>query len=133
MNQIVDAIDYAASPAAYSSTVTQITSAAANSLGDATLEAAAVYGTGSIAVSSEEYWASSSGSWGDGGSQAAISFPAPTNPVLQVSARTRRIAKIDAAAAIGVLVRDWWMGELVLEKAAISAAAASLIAALTQM
>ena len=132
MNQIADAVDYAPSTTAYSSIVSQITSAAAGALGDGSLEAGAVYGTGSIGVSSNDYWASNSTSWSESSTPSYVKVDGPTAPSYQVSSRTRRIAKVDIAAAIGVLVRDWWMGELVLEKAAISAAAASLIAALTQ-
>jgi hypothetical protein len=50
--------------------------------------------------------------------------------VYNISATTKRIIRADAMAALGVLVYDWWMGEAALGKAAVKAAAASLIAGL---
>jgi hypothetical protein len=107
--------------------VAKITNQAAETV--APLEAGAVAGTGSIEVSSASYWEANESSWSSGTQIAYASGleHLPVSPVNQ-SARTRRIVRADVMAAIGVLVYDWWMGEAAIGKAAIKAAAASLIA-----
>ena len=129
MNQIANQVDYAASVPALAFSVAQIENQAAWALDF--LEAGAVFGTGSITVSSADYWTVNESSWaGDQQLQytrAGDGFSPPSSPV-NVSNRTRRIIKADVMAAIGVLVYDWWMGEAAIGKAAIKAAAASLVA-----
>ena len=128
MNQIESQADIAPSVLSLSFAVAKIQNQAEANLGS--LEASAVGGTGSIAVSSAEYWNANEGAWSDPSqvpyARSAEFFPGPR--VNQLSARGRRILRADIAAAIGVLVYDWWMGEAALGKAAIKAAAASLIA-----
>jgi hypothetical protein len=132
MNQLLSQIDAAGTLPALSFAVARITNAAASTV--APLEAGAVAGTGSIEVSSASYWDANEGSWSTGTQQAysrAASLEhLPISPV-NISDRSRRIIRADVMAAIGVLLYDWWMGEAAVGKAAIKAAAASLIAGLT--
>jgi hypothetical protein len=127
MNQLLYQIDIAPTITALSFAVAKITNQAAETV--APLEAGAVAGTGSIEVSSASYWEANESSWSSGTQIAYASGleHLPVSPVNQ-SARTRRIVRADVMAAIGVLVYDWWMGEAAIGKAAIKAAAASLIA-----
>lgn len=127
MNQLLYQVDAAPTLPALSFAVARITNEAAETV--APLEAGAVAGTGSIEVSSATYWEANESSWSSG-TDLAYSRQLehlPISPVNQ-SARTRRIVRADVMAAIGVLVYDWWMGEAAIGKAAIKAAAASLIA-----
>jgi hypothetical protein len=105
------------------------------------LEAGAVAGTGSITVSSADYWTTNESSWsgtqplqysrsGEAGAGNASGMTAIPGKVYKISATTKRIIRADAMAALGVLIYDWWMGEAALGKAAVKAAAASLIAGL---
>jgi hypothetical protein len=95
------------------------------------LEAAAVASAGSVEISSATYWDTNEGSWSDG-KQLAYNRSTveilPGGPV-NMNDRTRRILRADVAAAIGVLLNDWWQGEAAVGKACIKAAAASFIAA----
>jgi hypothetical protein len=137
MNQVESAVDAMTSVPGLTATVNSIDNSAAASLPG--LEAAAVAGTGSIAVSSAEYWTTSGGGW-NGGTQLAYSktsgstgaaivgAPPTGGPRYDISARTRRIIKADVSAFIGVMVYEWWTGEVGVAKACIKAAAASLIA-----
>ena len=110
----------------------QIENNASNTLGDGSLETGAVYGTGAIGVSSEQYWIANEGSWTSGMPQPTVQLGVPTTgPQYQVGSRTRRIVRADIAAAISTLVADWWMGEIAIEKACVRAAAASLVAGLS--
>lgn len=129
MNQLLYQIDVAPTILALSFAVAKITNQAAETV--APLEAGAVAGTGSIEVSSANYWEANESSWSSGTQIAYASGleRLPVSPVNQ-SARTRRIIRADVMAAIGVLVYDWWMGEAAIGKAAIKAAAASLVAGL---
>ena len=100
------------------------------------LEAAAVSTTGSIAVSSADYWTTSGSDWTDtqlaySRSTASSITQLPFSPVYDLSPRSRRIIKADITAAIGVLIYDWWMGEAAIGKACLKAAAASLVAGLS--
>lgn len=132
MNQISAAVDYTSSLPAYSFAVNQIENNASNTLGDGSLETGAVYGTGAIGVSSEEYWIANEGSWTSGMPQPTVLLGAPSGgPQYQVGSRARRIIKADIAAAISTLLTDWWMGEYAIDKACVRAAAASLIAGLS--
>jgi hypothetical protein len=138
MDKISAAVDAMTSVSGLNYTVNKITSSAASTL--VALEAGAVAGSGSIAVSSADYWTTSEGTSGDGGPQLAYSLNAPRTPTTDlgitppsepryaIGARTKRIIKADVSAAIGVLVYEWWTGEVAVAKAAIKAAAASLIA-----
>lgn len=129
MNQLLYQVDAAPTIPALSFAVARITNQAAETV--APLEAGAVAGTGSIEVSSANYWEANESSWSTG-TQTAYARELehlPVSPVNQ-SARSRRIVRADVMAAIGVLVYDWWMGEAAIGKAAIKAAAASLIAGL---
>lgn len=132
MNQILNQVDAASSVAALAYAVDQIDNQALATVDR--LEAAAVAGTGSIAVSSADYWATNSSSWTDTQIAYARSgsgmSPLPLTPVF-ITPTTKRIIKADVAAAISVLLYDWWMGEAAIGKAAIKAAAASLIAGLS--
>lgn len=136
LDQILGAIDQANSVGELSSLVSRIRNSAAGALDP--LEASAVAGAGSIAVGSAEYWEVNEGSWrGNDEAQYSVSTagsifnPAlkpPASVVYSLSPRAKKILKADAAAAVGVLVAQWWMGEFALEAAAIKGAAASLIA-----
>lgn len=139
MDQIVAAIDYTTSPAEYATRVNKIQSAAALTLGVGSLEAGAVFGTGSIGVSSSNYWTANESAWrppaeaqymraAAAAEPAGRRFTPPSSPRFDVSSRSRAIIRADVMAAIGVLVYDWWMGEAAFSKACIKAAAASLIA-----
>ena len=139
MNQIVDQIDYATSVPALSFAVARIENQASATLDG--LEAGAVAGTGSITVSSADYWTANASSWtetdqlqysrsGESGAGGASGMTAIPGRIYKISATTKRIIRADAMAALGVLVYDWWMGEAAFGKAAIKAAAASLIAGL---
>lgn len=127
MNQLLYQVDVAPTIPALSFAVARITNQAAETV--APLEAGAVAGTGSIEVNSANYWEANESSWSSGPQTAYARGlePLPVSPVNQ-SARSRRIVRADVMAAIGVLVVDWWMGEAAIGKAAIKAAAASLIA-----
>jgi hypothetical protein len=129
MNQLVREIDASATLSALSSAVDRITSAAAATVAPA--EAAAVAATGSIELGSATYWDANESSWGIDTQQpyarASTLEHLPMAPV-SISERTQRIIKADVMAAISVLIYDWWMGEAAIGKAAIKAAAASLVA-----
>ena len=133
MNQILTQVDLASSVPALAFTVNQIDNQAFATVDG--LEAGAVAGTGSIAVSSADYWTTSGSGWTD--TQLAYTrsnlsdmTPVPQSPVF-ITPTTRRIIKADVSAAIAVLLYDWWMGEAAIGKAAVKAAAASLIAGLS--
>lgn len=137
MDQILTEVDYASSVPGLAFAVSQIENQAFGSLN--ALEAGAVAGTGSIAVSSADYWTTAGGTLSDGGEvlyarSGNSTGPAPVvinprlGPVYSISPLARRIIKADIMAAISVLIYDWWMGEAALGKAAIKAAAASLVA-----
>ena len=132
MNQIVKQGDVATSVLSLSFAVAKIANQASATLDP--LEAGAVAGTGSISVSSAEYWTANEAAWSDPGqlqySRVGIE-QIPRSPA-NISDRAKRILRADVMAAIGVLVYDWWMGEAALGKAAIKAAAASLIAGIFQ-
>lgn len=136
--QILNAIDQANSADALSMSVAKIRNSAAASLGG--FEAAGVAGAGSIAVSSAGYWEQNEQAWNlYGATQYSrsldklpsfnIGMSSPSGVSYAFGPGGKAIAKIDAAAAVAVLLTDWWMGELVFEKAAIRAAAASFAAA----
>lgn len=134
MNQVSTAVDLTNSVPEYSFAVAKIENAASQALGAATLETGSVYGTGSIGVSSENYWTVNQGSWsGSTQLQYLRDIPAGATPRYLVDPRIKRVIRADIAAAIGVLIYDWWMGEAAIDKAAIKAAAASLIAAISLM
>lgn len=133
MNQVSTAVDYTNSVPEYAFAVAKIENAASATLGAASLETGSVYGTGSIGVSSENYWTTNGGSWS---SDTQLQYlRGAVVPGLGhryvIDARLRKIIRADIAAAIGALVYDWWMGEVAVEKAAIKAAAASMIAAIS--
>lgn len=137
MNQILNQVDLATSVSGLASEVSGIEGEAGGSL-DA-LEAAAVATTGSIAVSSAEYWVANPGTtiddgpapyarsanevFGEFGDQSRAS-------IFGLSDRAKKIIKADVSAAIGILLYNWWMGEAAVAQACIKAAAASLIAGL---
>jgi len=139
MNQIGYAVDAMTSLQGLIATVNNIDSRVAWSL--PALEATAVAGAGSIAVSSADYWTTEGGGW-TGGTDVAyskantptvsaiVSAPPTGGPRYDISARTRRIIKADVSAFVGVMVYEWWTGEVGIAKACIKAAAASLIAGL---
>jgi len=137
MNQILNQVDAASSLSGLASVVSGIVSQAGGSV-DA-LEAAAVATTGSIAVSSAEYWVANPGTATDNGpapyarsSNQVIDQLGDQNraSIVGLSDRTKKIIKADVSAAIGVLFYNWWMGEAAVAQACIKAAAASLIAGL---
>lgn len=132
MDDINTAVDYSASLPAYSFAVNRIQNEAEETLGAGSLETNAVFATGSVGVSSEEYWIANESSW-SGGTPLQTAHLAPTGTGLQnqVSSRTKRIIRADVSAAIAVLVREWWMGDLAIEKAMFQAAAASMIAGIS--
>jgi hypothetical protein len=133
MSQIVAAGDNSISLPSYSFAVNQIEVNASRTLGDGSLETGAVYGTGSIGLSSADYWSANESSWSSGSQQPTARIDAPsTGPRFQgLSARGRKILRADVIAAIGVLVNDWFLGSAALEMACYKAAAASLIAAIS--
>ena len=132
MNKILSQVDVTSSVPELASYVQLVESKAAATVD--VLEAAAVSTTGSIAVSSADYWTTSGSEWTDlelAYTRANLGdmSPLPQSPAF-ITPTTRRIIKADVSAAIGVLLYDWWMGEAAIGKAAIKAAAASLIAGL---
>jgi len=135
MNQISYQVDIATSVEYLASSVSRIVKQAGATV--APLEAAAVATTGSIAVSSADYWTATEGTATDGGpapyarSQNVSSDGmelGPTTPAFGISPRSKRIIKADVAAAVTVLLAKWWAGEAAVAEACIKAAAASLIA-----
>ena len=129
MNDISSAVDYTANLPAYTFAVNRIENDAETTLGTGSLETNAVFATGSLGISSEAYWISNESSWGGGTVLPTTRIASPgTAPQYQLSSRTRTIIKADIAAAISVLLNDWWMGEVAIDKALVKGAAASLIA-----
>ncbi len=129
MNDISAAVDYSSSPSAYTFAVNRIEYNAEAALGTGSLETNAVFATGSLGISSENYWASNESSWTGGTQLPTVQLGSvPLLPQHAIGSRTRTIIKADIAAAVGVLLYDWWMGEIAIEKALIKGAAASLIA-----
>src|SRR6266542_549998 len=139
LSQIESAFDADVSLEQLESTVRAVTYEAAGTLDY--LAATAVFGTASIAISSAEYWSTSSGGWsGDDGIPLAtsigISSPGTSSYVgttpsairYVLSPTGRRIVKADVAAAVSSFLKDWWTGAASVEKAAIYGAAASAIA-----
>lgn len=135
MNQVSYQVDIAPSVEYLASSVSQIVKQASASV--APLEAAAVATTGSIAVSSADYWTANEGTATDGGPapyarSQSVSLDgmelAPRTPAFQISSRSKKIIKADVAAAVAVLLAKWWAGEAAVAEACIKAAAASLIA-----
>jgi hypothetical protein len=139
MDRITTAVDTMTSVPGLTTAVRKIANSAGTTL--VALEADAVAGTGSIAVSSADYWTTTGATSTDGsGAAYSVSLPRtlsgdlsiapPSAPRYAVSPRARAIIKADISAAISVLLYDWWMGDVALGKAAIKAAAASMIAGL---
>jgi hypothetical protein len=135
MNQITYQIDLAPSVEYLGSIVSQLISQAGYSVDP--LEAAAVATSGSITVSSAGYWASTEGIATAGepapyarSGEMSAEIPENFTPrfVFGLSPRSKKIIKADAAAAVGVLLKEWFTGEAAVAKACITAAAASLIA-----
>jgi hypothetical protein len=132
MNDIQSAVDYAANLPAYSFAVNKIENSAQSALGYGSLETNAVFATGSVGVSSEEYWIANESSWSSGPAlQTAHLSPSGTGLQYQVGSRARTIIKADISAVISVLLYDWWMGDVAIEKALVKGAAASMIAGLS--
>jgi hypothetical protein len=132
MNDIQSAVDNTSTLPAYSFAVNKIENSAQNLLGYGSLETNAVFATGSLGVSSEEYWLANEGSWSTGTVQPTVRLTAPGfAPQYQVGSRTRTIIKADISAAISVLIYDWWMGDIAIEKALLKGAAASMIAGIS--
>ncbi|MEO5590285.1 MAG: hypothetical protein ABIS03_11915 [Gemmatimonadaceae bacterium] len=138
LTQILNAIDQANSANELSMSVARIRNSAAASLGG--FEAGAVAGAGSIAVSSAGYWEQNEEAWGiytetpysrgvDKLPSFNLGIAPPSGVAYSFGPRGKTLLKIDAAAAVAVLLVDWWMGEFVFEKAAIRGAAASFAAA----
>lgn len=138
LNQISYQVDIASSVGSLTSAVSGIVSQASYSVDP--LEAAAVATTGSIAVNSANYWVANEGTATDNG---ATPYARSSNPSIEtgddlvsprfivgLNQRTKNIIKADIAAAVGVLLREWFMGEAAVAKACIAAAAASLVAGL---
>ena len=131
MNGIVSAVDYSTSLPAFTSAVNRIEYSAEGALGAGSLETNAVFATGSLGISSETYWISNESSWSSGTAVPTIKLASPgTAPQYELSSRARAIIKADVMAAISVLLNDWWMGEVAIDKALFKGAAASLIAGL---
>lgn len=136
LNQISYQVDAATSVAGLTSAVSKIVNQASYSVDP--LEAAAVATSGSIAVSSANYWVAYEGTATDNG---ALPYARSSDQSIEtggdllspkfasdLSPRTKAIIKADVAAAVGVLLREWFMGEWAVAKACAAAAAASLIA-----
>jgi len=136
MNQISYQVDIAPSLQSLVSAVSQIENQASISV--TALEAAAVATTGSIAVNSANYWVANEGTATDNGAvpyarsseQSVGTGDDLVSPrfAIGLSPRTKKIIKTDVAAAVGVLLKEWFAGEAAVAKACIAAAAASLIA-----
>lgn len=137
MDQILYAVDNMSTVSGLQSTINKISYYANSTL--PVLEAGAVAGTGSIAVSSADYWTAPENSVADGPVTAYsfgvalapaenIGITPPSGLTYSVGTRAKSIIRADIVAAIGVLAADWWLGEVGVAKAAIKAAAASLAA-----
>jgi len=135
LNQVSYQVDIAPSVEYLSSAVSGIVKQASYSVDP--LEAAAVATSGSIAVSSANYWVANAGTTDNG----AAPYTRSSNESVEtgddlvsprfasgLSPRARAIIKTDVTAAIGVLLKEWFTGEAAVAKACIVAAAASLIA-----
>ena len=139
LNQISYQVDAASSVAGLTSAVSGIVSQASY-LADP-LEAAAVATSGSIAVSSANYWVANEGTATNGepapyarsSDQSIETGDDLLSPKFasSLSPRARTIIKADLAAAVGVLLREWFLGEFAIAKACVTAAAASLIAGIS--
>ena len=135
LNQILYQVDVAPSVDYLNLVVAKIERQAASTVD--VLEASAVATTGSIATSSTNYWtgtdAGATGSQpapyarSQNGSISRLEDFAPRFAVA-LSPRAKKIIKADVAAAVGILLKEWFMGEAAVAKACITAAAASLIA-----
>ncbi|HEY8163964.1 MAG TPA: hypothetical protein VIF83_00280 [Gemmatimonadaceae bacterium] len=133
LNRIESAIDADVDLAVIISSIYAIEAEAAGTLTYA--EASAIFGLGSIAVSSAEYWGANSGGWGgEGGLPMAYSIFAQPNGIStdRLSPLGKFILKADVAAAISSYVKDWWTGAASLEKALVIGAAASAIAGVSR-
>jgi hypothetical protein len=97
--------------------------------------ASVVFGTASIAVSSAQYWSTTSDSWGGEG-DLPIAYSILTQPLGLAADRLsplgRFIMKTDVSAAISSFIKDWWTGAASFEKAMIVGAAASAIAGIAR-
>lgn len=136
LNQILYQVDIASSAPSLTYAVSGIVSQASYTVEP--LEGAAVATSGSIAVNSADYWVAVEGTATDAGpapyvrtsNQAIGTGDDLLSPkfIAGLSPRAKYIIKADVAAAVGVLLREWFMGEAAVAKACIAAAAASLVA-----
>jgi hypothetical protein len=138
MNQITNAVDAMTSVFGLTASINSIGSSASASVTG--LEAAAIGSAGSIALSSANYWTANESAWSSG-PQTAYSLSVgntannagiapPAAPRYQISGRSKAIIRADAVAAVGVLLSEWFLGEVAVGHACIRAAAASLMAGL---
>ena len=136
MNQLTSAVDGMTSVSGLTTAVKNISNSAASTLPG--LEAVAVATSGSIAVSSANYWTVNESAWPSGpqtayslspGSTANNAGIAPPSALrYSISGRGRAIIRADLIAAIGTFMAEWFMGEIAVSHACIRGAAASLIA-----
>jgi hypothetical protein len=146
LDQIRNITSTHTSSASIVSTVAGIQNSAAAKLNPA--EAGAVTASGSVAISSAEYWDANADNWrglsstpgvirnqlyttaNADGSRSAV---APTRPRTSISAGCCEIGYADVTTFISSLLYGWWSGIFDLEQAAVRATIASIIAALRLM
>jgi hypothetical protein len=144
VRQIADLFDSGTSSATIVSKVKAIENDANENLSG--VEAGAVVGAGSVAISSAQYWSANLASWRTapsagasaslqipliGRSSISLVNPAANGPRRDESAESGGgIGKADFTAFVTSLLAGWWMGGWDIEVAAIRAVIASMIAAM---